>query len=223
MVDGRNFNDTYTRLGIANASYVGCYNVAEVDKCPPVGDHTSHSRAHLYGETVPGEPYGSYTNISDVFKSKHDYTYFSSATNTAEFTYRFKEFNPGDSEESYPLFTNRTVTASTGDCLIYLMKKQKTVNNVDGNIHGEKYTYENDTFTAEIQIPSSSIGGGGTTYMYKGEKAPEITDDTCGHRCMWLWAYKNKAVHPQVDEVEPPTFYKCPVTVSEVRNVRHES
>ncbi|KAL9631718.1 MAG: hypothetical protein Q9204_004109 [Flavoplaca sp. TL-2023a] len=223
MVDGRNFNDTYTMLGIANASNVGCYNGADVANCPRLGDATSHSRAHLYGETVAGESHGSYKTIDDVLKSKHDYTYFSSESNTAEFTYRFKEFNPGDSESSYPLFTNRTVTASTGDCLIYSIKNEARISDVDGNGHGVEYTYENDTFTDEIQIPSSSLGASATTYMYKGIKAPEITDYTCGHRCMWLWAYQNVAAIPTVNKVDPPKFYQCPVTVSEVRNVRNES
>ncbi|KAL8875551.1 MAG: hypothetical protein Q9198_006108 [Flavoplaca austrocitrina] len=224
MVDGRNFNDTYTRLGIVNAQYVGCYNGAEVDKCPLLGDSTSHSRAHLYGETLPaGEPHGYYRNISDVLKSKHDYTYFSSKTNRAEFTYRFKEFNPGDSEESYPLFTNRTVTASTGDCFIYRIKNETMLSDVEGKGPGKTYTYENDTFTAEIEVPLSSVGKGSTTYMYKGFEAPEITGHNCGHRCLWLWAYQNTAVHQHVNEVDPPKFYKCPVTISEVRNMRNES
>ena len=222
MVDGRNFNDTYTRFGIVNASDVGCFNVAKVDKCPLSGDSTSHSRAHLYGETIPDEPYGYYRNISDVLKSKHDYTYFSSKTNTAEFTYRFREFNPGDSGESYPLFTNRTVTASTGDCFIYRIRKETKLRDVEGKGPGKKYIYENDTFTAEIEVPSSSVGKGSTTYMYKGFEAPEITGHNCGDRCLWLWAYQNTAVHQHVNEVDPPKFYRCPVTVSEVRNVRNE-
>ncbi|KAL8910662.1 MAG: hypothetical protein Q9171_004078 [Xanthocarpia ochracea] len=224
MVDGKSFTDTYTGSGIVNASYLGCYEGGVYPNTCPVNSSTAHSRAHLYGEKIGGTPCGSYKTIDDVVKSKHDHTYYCSqdATRPA-YAYRFNVYNPGDLELTYPLFTDRTITASAGECLVYPMKKETQVNDVEGKGPGSNFTYGNDILTEQIQIPRSSLGWSGTTYMYKGIQAPDYTEYGCGPRCMWLWAYKNPGPSKEINDKEPPTFYKCPITISEVRNAWKDS
>lgn len=224
MVDGKSFNDTYTESGIVSASYLTCYEGVY----PYICSAGAHSRAHLYGEKVSGEEVqrtcGFYESIDDVVKSKHDHAYYCSQNATdPEFAYRFKEYNPGDVGSTYPLFTNRTITASAGECLVYPMKNETGVPDVEGKGPGSNFTYGNDTFTEEIQIPLSSIGWSGTTYMYKGIQEPEHTEHRCGPRCMWLWAFKNAGPSKEVNDREPPAFYKCPITISEVSNAWNDS
>lgn len=226
MVDGKSFNDTYTEAGIVSASDLRCYTDtggASENSCP-AEPSTVHSRAHLYGGKIQRTPCGFYNTIDDVVKSKHDHTYYCSrnATNP-EFAYRYKEYNPGDVEATYPLFTNRTITASAGECLVYPMMNRTGVPDVEGKGPGSTFTYGNDTFTGEIQIPQSGLGWAATTYMYKGIRAPEHTVHRCGPRCMWLWAFKNGRARKKWNGKDPPTFYKCPITISQVSNAWNDS
>ncbi len=226
MVDGRNFNDTYTKHGIVNVSDLTKYynrDYPDLESWPV----TAHATAHSYGERVQGTRCGSYKNISEVVKSKHDHAYYCS-NNTAnpEFTYRFNEYNPGDLQETFPRFTNRTITAWAGECLVYDVKKRTDgPDDVDGRGPGTTFSYGNDTFNEEIEIPISSLGGSYTTYMYRGFDAPPKAPlQTCGdHRCMWLWAFKNAHVNKTDHDREPPKFYKCPITISNVTNTRDDS
>ncbi|KAL8923166.1 MAG: hypothetical protein Q9208_004729 [Pyrenodesmia sp. 3 TL-2023] len=223
VVDGKSFNDTYTESGIVNASYLACYEGGVYPYTCPQGTSTAHSRAHLYGENLK-TTCGPYKSIDDVVKSKHDHTYYCSQKATCpEFAYRFKEYNPRDIGATYPLFTNRTITASAGECLVYLVKNRRRVPDVERKGRGSKFTYGNDTFTGEIQIPGSSLGWSGTTYIYKGIQAPEYTEYRCGPRCMWLWAFKNPRQSKELNNREPPTFYKCPITISQVSNAWNDS
>ncbi|KAL8847561.1 MAG: hypothetical protein Q9221_007420 [Calogaya cf. arnoldii] len=214
MVDGKSFNDTYTKPGLVNASFLKCYDGGKSYFCP--SDATAHSTAHLYGDKIQGIAFGQYHTIDEVVSSKDEYLYYALENGTnPEFTYRFQEYNPLDLERKYPLFTNRTITASAGECLVYEMTNVETVEDVDGQGPGTIFRYKNQTLTEEIITPQASLGGRATTYIYKGPGAPQNTDDRCGPRCLWLWAYKSKA---QVDDIGPWTFYKCPITVSKVRN-----
>ncbi|KAI4257248.1 MAG: hypothetical protein L6R42_005788, partial [Xanthoria sp. 1 TBL-2021] len=219
MVDGRSFNDTYTGFGTVNASYLGCY-AGRGTSCP--GNATAHSRAHLFGERAGGIPCGLYKTTDEVVKSQQDFIYYCSDSATdPQFAYRFKEYNPGDLGASYPLFTNRTYTASAGDCHVYQVKNETKVPDVDGQGSGSSFTYEDGSSTKEITIPTSSMGLSATTYMSKGFQAPQHTGYRCGPRCVWLWAYKNSGPGG-INEIDPPALYKCPVTVSEVSNTWHD-
>ncbi|KAL8903125.1 MAG: hypothetical protein Q9207_004128 [Kuettlingeria erythrocarpa] len=223
MVDGKSFNDTYTQAGVDNASYVGCYDGGVRNNCP-ANSSTAHSRAHLYGEKIQRTPCGFYNTIDEVVKYKHGHTYYCSrnATNP-EFTYRFKEYNPRDLETTYPLFTNRIITASAGECFVYPRLNKTGVPDVEGKGPGSIFTYGNNTFTGEIQIPQSSLRAAGTTYMYKGIQAPDHTEHRCGPRCMWLWAFMNGKLRKKLNIKEPPTFYKCPITINQVSNAWNDS
>ncbi|KAL9629944.1 MAG: hypothetical protein Q9164_006652, partial [Protoblastenia rupestris] len=224
MVDGRNFNDTYTKHGIVNASDLTDYNRGY----PAVNwAVTAHKTAHSYGERVQGTSCGSYNTIVEVVESKHDHAYYCSKNMAnPEFTYRFNEYNPDDLKETYPRFTNRTITASAGECLVYEVKNTTIgLDDVDGRGAGTTFVYGNDTFTEDIQIPASSLGGNYTTYIYRGFNAPpDAALQTCGDpRCMWLWAFKNSNVNKTDDDRDPSRFYKCPITISNVTNTRNDS
>ncbi|KAL8784781.1 MAG: hypothetical protein Q9213_003761 [Squamulea squamosa] len=226
MVDGRSFNDTYTKHGIVNATdLTRYYNLDHPDLDPwPV---TAQATAHLYGERVLRTKCGFYKNITEVVESKHDHAYYCSKNMTnPEFAYRFNEYNPGDLQETYPRFTNRTITASAGECLVYEVKKTTDApKDVDGRGPGKTFSYGNDTFTAEMQIPASSLGLSSTTYMYRGYHAPQDAAlQTCGDpRCTWLWAYKNPQDNKTDNDRDPPKFYKCPITISNVTNIQKDS
>ncbi|KAI4269937.1 MAG: hypothetical protein L6R38_007287 [Xanthoria sp. 2 TBL-2021] len=223
MVDGRNFNDTYTKHGIVNASDLTKY----YSRGFPDWAVTAHATAHSYGERVQGTRCGSYETIPEVVGSKHDHAYYCSKNMAnPEFTYRFNEYNPGDLQETYPRFTNRTITASAGECFEYELKNTTAApSDVDGRGPGKTFFYGNDTFTDKIQIPASSLGGSYTTYIYRGfHDPPSASLQTCGDpRCMWLWAFKNPNVNPTDDDWDPPKFYQCPITISNVTNTQTDS
>lgn len=215
MADGRAFNDTYTTHGIVNASSLSSY-YNDGSKNWLV---SAHATAHSYGVQAHDVPCGSYQTIADVLDSKHDYSYYCSTSNP-EFTYRFNEYNPADFQKAYPRFTDRTITASAGECLVYDVKNQTDgPNEVDARGPGSTFLYGNDTFTEEIRIPKSYLGSGYTTYLYRGSRPPpNATSQTCGDpRCMWMWALRNEL------DKEQPKFYQCPITISEVRNTQNES
>ncbi|KAL8906246.1 MAG: hypothetical protein Q9171_006351 [Xanthocarpia ochracea] len=218
MVDGRNFNDTYTKHGIVNVSdLTKYYNRDYPDLEWAV---TAHSMAHSYGERAQGTRCGYYENITEVEGSKHDHAYYCSKNMAnPELAYRFNEYNPDDLQETYPRFTNRTITVSA-ECFVYEVFEVKNTtdepNNVDGRGPGKTFSYGNDTFIDEMKIPTSSLGGNYTTYMYRGwNDPPNAPEQTCGNdpRCMWLWAFQN----------DPPKFYKCRITISNVTNTWDDS
>ncbi|KAL8726216.1 MAG: hypothetical protein Q9166_006841 [cf. Caloplaca sp. 2 TL-2023] len=221
MVDGKSFNDTYKTHGIVNASNLACYEWLK-HECN--WGATAHARAHQYGERAQDSGCGLYNDITDVVTSEHNHAYYCSQhISNREFAYRFNEYNPEDSEGIYPRFTDRTITASSGECLVYDSLNETFAADVDGQGAGSNFTYSNGTFTEHIQIPRSSLGLSATTYMYKGFQAPQYTDKSCGPRCMWLWAYKNPYRDQKKDEKDPPRFYKCPITVDVVRNASNDS
>ncbi|KAL9045258.1 MAG: hypothetical protein Q9214_001674 [Letrouitia sp. 1 TL-2023] len=211
MVDGRTFNDTYTIHGIVNASNLTTYYTRGSENWRV----SAHATAHSYGERAHDTECGSYETIAEVLKSKHDYAYYcSKSMGNPEFTYRFNEYNPGDIQKTYPRFTDRTITASAGECLVYEVKnKTNGPDDVDGRGPGRTFFYSNDTFTDEIQIPVSYLGVNYTTYIYRDSQAPPNAHaQTCGDpRCMWLWALIS------------PKIYQCPITISPVISTHNDS
>ena len=220
MVDGKTFNDTYTKPGTVNASNLTTYYTGG----PANWKVSVHATAHSYGETAQDAECGFYKTLAEVVGSKQDYTYYCSISEgNPEFTYRFNEFNPGDFQKSYPHFTNRTITASAGECLVYDVKNHTSGDegpkDVDARGPGTIFFYGNDTFTDKIKIPASYLGVGYTTYVYRGSHAPpQALEQTCGNpRCMWMWAYKSRL------DNDPPRFYQCPITISNVTNLGNDS
>ena len=210
-MDGKSWNDTYTRSGIANASNLTCYfdSFNSVDECG--GDVTSEALSHAYGEMALSSPCGLYNDTSDIVKSRYDYNYYCKRTrHSQEFAYRFNEYNPEDKQRAYPRFTQRVITASSGQCFNYSMVGAP-VTQLDGN---RLFKYTNGTFHGNITIPGLVTAFDGTTYVYRGRNTPQrAITYSCGSRCIWMWAHK------AVGHGESSTFYQCPITVSNVTDV----
>ena len=213
VVDGTNWNDTYTRPGVVNATNLTYYAFAP--KGGYGGDVTNQARAHANGEIALGFPCGAYNDTSQILESKNNYRYYCRRTrHQQEFAYRFNEYNPKDKQQSYPHFTQRIITASAGQCFNYSMVGQPH-DTSDGNIN---YKYTNDTVSGNITIPGQSGTFSGTTYVYGGFNTPqEAVTYACGPRCIWVWAHKLSG------HGESSTFYQCPITVNPVSNAPNDT
>ncbi|KAI9701070.1 MAG: hypothetical protein M1836_001739 [Candelina mexicana] len=188
--------------------------------------------AHAYGEITLGpestnsDDCGDFTNIQSIIDSEKDYRYYCRRkTSVQEFGIRFNEYNADDTRRTYPHFTTRVITASSGPCNEYPQignPERATVGNpqTDGTnfISAFNYTYAiNATNTDSIIIPTSALGNEGTTYIYRGLLNPQkAVRYGYGPRGLWMWAYRNPG-NPNHNRV--PRFYECPVTVDGVINV----
>ena len=157
---------------------------------------------------------GNYTEISDVLGSKHNYGYYCRRTrHQQEFAYRFNEYNPNDTTKAYPRFTNRTITASAGECFNYSVTGDPQPQG-GGNW---LYKFGNDTFKGNITIPGAYGALDGTTYIYRGINVPQQASKyACGPRCIKMWAHRSEGYG------EPSTFFECPITVNEVNNATED-
>jgi hypothetical protein len=178
---------------------------------------TVQTVAHSYGEMILASRLtSSYDNISEVLESKQANQYYHRRTrNQQQAAYRFKEYNPQDIGKSYPYFTDRVVTAEAKNCIMYDDKGSDDKDPRTFNYVNPKDANDNGT----IQISKNFLGNKGTTYIYQGFHDPTQADlQSCGPRCVWMWAYKN----PSGDKSEPSAFYKCPVNISEVTNAHQD-
>ena len=218
-VDGGNsWNDTYTMTGIVNASNLACYyQQYQQDTCADVGVATQ-TIAHSYGELASQSSCGIYDDVSNLQLSKYDFGYYC-RRDGQEFAYRFNEYNPNDTQKVYPLFTNRTITASSGHCFSYSqLGDPKPALDTAGDPEALNYTYTNHTYTGTIVIPKQSTGLSGTTYIYRGTRLPQdAVTYACGPRCMWMWVYKAHSLYEQ------PAFYQCPISISNVSNTTNNN
>ena len=209
--DGVTYRDTYTSFGNVTVTDLSCYHMQYVQEgCPD--EVTVQTVAHTYGEMNLVAENGTYNDIADVLNSKSNYRYYWRSTrHQQQLAYRFNEYNPSDTEKLYPFFTNRTITAESGDCFTY--NKTGTDDNDPQTI-----TFTNGTHNDKIAIPKDYLGNEGTTYIYRGFHDPaHATIYSCGARCVWMWAYKNPSIYP-LESPEPPNFYQCPVSISQVKN-----
>lgn len=126
------------------------------------------------------------------------------------------QYNGNDQERKYPLFTNRVITASAGQCFTYWVTGEATpASDTSGNQDALKFKIDNGSAQDSIIIPRQLGGVDSTTYIYRGTAPPpNATTFACGDRCIWMWALKN------VGHNENATFYKCPITISPVSNVK---
>ena len=216
MNDGTNWKGTYTRNGVVNATNLTCYFHPNPDyKCIPQQDFLL-GLAHAYGESPSMPRKGSYDQIDDVVKSTDNYGYFCRNT-PGECAYRFVEYNPDDHQKTYPLFTNRTITASAGQCSTYWQTEKATpTNGTSGISDGLRFKIFNGSDHDSIIIPQEFTGVNATTYIYRGVKTPQkATKFSCGDRCIWMWAYVSK------DYLDNSTFYQCPITISNTSNANN--
>ena len=211
VVDGTSWNDTYTRPGVASASNLKCYAFGPKGLC----GEGNQARAHAYGDMALAFPCGAYNDTSQILTSRQNSRYYCRRTrHQQEFAYRFNEYNLNDTQQAYPRFTQRIITASAGQCFNYTMVGDPR-DLPDGNVF---YEYSNGTFSSNITIPGQSGAWDGTTYIYRGSKPAEEAElYACGPRCLWMWAHKSQG------HGEPSTFYQCPITVNPVSNTSNDT
>ena len=209
--DGKTYSDTYLTNGIVNSTNLTSYFNGQ----RPLGPEVNQAVAHTYGEVAQGgkgcEPY---EDIAQVYNSSNDPPYFCRRTpGKQQFAYRFKEYNYDDREKIYPSFTNRIITASSGECLNYTELNHTLGPDLYNIMAAWNYTFSNSTYNSSISIPISSDGWTATTYIYRGPKLPHLAEDNCGDRCLWIWAHR-----AELPGSDTSTFYQCPITISEVSN-----
>ena len=211
--DGNDFNTTYKRPGMVTVSNLTC--LMSFGRC--ADGTTTQGLAGTYAETILGSDCASYEELSTTQNPSRDYPYYCRTGRrkgdpTQEFAYRFKEYNPNDTQLSYPRFTDRIIKTSSGPCDEYPeVGKRK-----EGSFYGYKasiISYSNGSTTANISIPTTYLGWDSTTYLYQGFHTPQHAEwYKCGPRCLYMWAFKGHA------DDKNGTFYRCPIIISEVSN-----
>lgn len=209
--DGTNWNGTYTRNGVVNATNLTCY-FNNLHICP-VSLEVPQGLAHAYGLTTSSSTRGSYHQIQDIVKSKDYHGYFCRTT-PGECAYRFEEYNSEDTQKRYPFLTDRVITASTGHCYTYWETETPTpAKDTGGLLDAFNFKISNGSVNDSIIIPRHAGAVDATTYIYRGFHPPPQAkgkEVRCGNRCIWMWAHKNVGVG------EKSAFYQCPITISNV-------
>ncbi|KAL9007493.1 MAG: hypothetical protein Q9173_007254, partial [Seirophora scorigena] len=222
LQDGTNWKGTYTRADKVNTADLSCYyhhHYEEQTYTCESSPETVHGIAHAYGlyafgSLTPGNDCVPYNDIDDVLRSQTTPKYYCRRTpGRREFAYRFLEYNPDDTERTYPRLTDRTITASAGQCQQYSFVKVESVTTKSGK--WSNYTYENGDINGSILLPVAVDTFYGTVYTYRGVKTPEEAKTyACGDRCILMWAHATGTGNGD------SLFYQCPVTINEVRNAQ---
>lgn len=199
---------------MVNVANLSCYFTQSLQKSCP-NQVTLQTVSHAYGEMILAFESGPYSDPAEILRYKHLYRYFHRETpDQRQVAYRFNEYSPNDKQKVYPYLTDRTITAEARNCITY---NQISADDNDP----QTLTYVNDADAADngtITIPQNYLGREGTTYIYNGYHNPTVADiQSCGPRCLYMWAYKNPSGFPRGNP-EAPAFYKCPVNISEVYN-----
>lgn len=219
-MDGTDWTGTYTTHGIAHATNLTCYADRFEGQRGCVGDLIrvrEQGLAHAYGQLAQATGCCNYTDISEVLTSNQNCKYYCNFTPfKQEFAYRFNEYNLDDHARAYPIFTNRTITASSGRCINY---SQPNPPKYDGRGSGFLFfEYQNDTYRGNVTIPDALSAANATTYIYRGTLIPQVaTVYACGPRCIRMWAHKARGYG------EAAEFFECPITVSEVHNATNNT
>ena len=216
MIDGISYNDTYLTNGMVQARNLTAYFNGNYT----LSDELNQATAHSWGEMSQGfESCGPYNDVTDISNSKYNYPYYCRRTpGQQEFAYRFKEYNPSDTEGTYPFFTDRIITVSSGTCFEYeVPNADKPGTQCVDSPAWNYYTFQNSTYISSICIPAGSDGWAATIYMYRGTETPVLDEaNRCGDRCMWIWAFRTWG--PDIGPESPPAIFQCPITVNEVSN-----
>lgn len=125
---------------------------------------TGQTLAHAYGEMALATRCCDFTEPGGVITSQNDCRYYCDRTrHQQKFAYRFNEYNQNDTSKAFPRFTDRTITASSGNCYNYTQKSPPT--SIPSGFL--RYEFYNATFDSHIDIPSQLDAGLGTTYVYQ--------------------------------------------------------
>ncbi|KAL9046556.1 MAG: hypothetical protein Q9214_000634 [Letrouitia sp. 1 TL-2023] len=210
--DGTDWNGTYLRNGLVQVPNLTCYFHNNNCSNEVFKEEITQGQAHSNGNVGSNVECGAYDTISDILQSRQNPDFFCRRVR-GQFAYRFSEYNPSDNQSTYPHFTNRTITASAGTCLEYNQTGMGPGTDANGFPGAVKYTYSNGTYNDSISIPFANGGLKATTYIYRGINPPEqATIQSCGPRCIWLWAYRFPGTE------QSPRFYQCPISISTVSN-----
>ena len=214
--DGRDWSGTYITDGAVNVPNLTCYfhcqGVHPVCEPYPV---ITQGIAHNYGEQAESLPCGLYNETMEILSLNDNFPYYCRRTpNMQEFAYRFLEWNPEDTQRSYPFLSNRIITASSGRCINYTgLPNPVLVRDDDGHLAAWNFTYQNNSYVGSVIVPTASTLEGGTTYLYRGFHPPEgATIFACGPRCIWMWAQRYDGYNSTSE------FFQCPITISPVKN-----
>ncbi|KAL6716142.1 hypothetical protein ACLMJK_005708 [Lecanora helva] len=214
---GSNASQITTTSGPVNASYLDYrhYNLSS---------DALQGLIHAYGEITPSWNVCGYTKDEDIMKADQSCNYFANSNNDSqEYAYSFFEYSPADSTSAYPYRTNRIVKASLGRCYQYENLDITTVDSPDGKDATWSYSFHNDTYKGNIEIPRPLAAYGATTFVWNGTDVPQNETDpaqVCGPRCVMLYAFQ--AAIPGTNRGN--SIFQCPVTVdtvSEAKQVEH--
>ncbi|MCJ1463715.1 hypothetical protein MMC07_002324 [Pseudocyphellaria aurata] len=233
MENGVDSTGIVTQNGKVNVSSIDCYYVNGqcIKYSGPVKSEEERLEkeksqivaqvlAHSYGENISGGLSCPYTEEKDIQTAPQNCTYFSHK-NGREFATRYAEYNPEDLAHAYPFFTDRIVKASAGECSSY-----KPIGNGEGNSGNDGKSdlwvwkiIKDSTHNETLEIPKREAALDATTFFYYGTSAPpDATVQSCGDRCMWLYAWRSAG--PQTKRTA--AIFKCPISVSEVTHANHD-
>ena len=221
---GTDWQGTYPQAGLVNASDLGCYSDNK-SPCPSeigIPEHeVEQIIAHSLGEMAQNSACRTYNDLSEVYESDANPLYWCNQNpGRQEFAYRFTEVNPVDTIRVYPRLTNRVITAASSRCYQYNIDTSSgvKVNDLNGDLAAYNWSYSNGTVNGSITIPTTYSAFDSTTYVYRGTNIPQLeTQQACGSRCMWMWAYRARSTFPQ-DSGQEMAVFQCPITISEVSN-----
>lgn len=186
-----------------------------------LSDELNQAMAHSWGVISQSlESCGPYNDNTDILNSKYDPPYYCRRTpGQQEFAYRFKEYNPSDTEETYPFFTDRIITVSSGTCFKYEVPNANLPGTQRIDSSAWNYTFHNSTYISSVCISIASGGWSATIYIYRGTETPVLHEaNSCGNRCKWIWAFRTWG--PNLEPQNPPAISQRPITVGEVSSTR---
>ncbi|KAL8777661.1 MAG: hypothetical protein Q9213_007760 [Squamulea squamosa] len=206
--------------GMVSFAKIDCYyNHARCTTDPDQPPEVAQNQAHSYGEASLRERACPYGSDDDIFDAPQNCTYFAN-TNKQEFAFRYAEYNPDDRARAYPFLTKRLIKTSTGRCFQYKDAGSYYERSNDGPESVVVLSYSNDTTNEILRIARTDTAFNSTTYAYTGLQAPQNTTAlTCGPRCIWLYAVRQ----PGLIRRGRNDIFMCPITVSEVSNVKNRA
>lgn len=220
MDGGTDSSGIITSTGIVNAPKLDCYYDGSMCTSHlPAAPETAQSLAHAYGEIVRGHQSCPYSTTDEITAAStpQKCSYFS-RHDGQEFAFRYKEYNLEDSVGGYPYLTDRVIRAWPGQCFKYHVNKNSTyLRDANDGIKEEwVFPFYNETYSGILPIPRPSAAFDATTYIWNGTHVPQnATVQTCGPRCVWLYAYQSYGTITK----RPNTIFQCPITISDVSNV----
>ena len=206
---GSNASSIITSSGLVNASSLDYSN-------DNLSSDALQGQTHALGEITPTWNQCMYTKDEDITKADQICDFFANNnSNSQEYAYSFLEYNPADITYAYPYRTKRIIKASPGRCYQYKNPDITTVDSPDGYEATWSYSFHNDTYKGNIQIPRPLAAFAATTYMWNGTEIPQNETDpaqVCGPRCVMLYAMQ--AAIPNTDRGN--SIFQCPITVDQV-------